>query len=94
MLPPMSPLLSFPTATSAVGLNKVARRSSQVMIPTQQLLVVLVVNQSLPPEVVEQVEIRSRGPQRMPKHGMIARDVLHPGTPARSTVFRRCRPVA
>jgi hypothetical protein len=59
MLPPMSPLLSFSSATSAIRLDKVPWRPSQVMVPTQKLLVVLVVNQSLPPEMVEKAEIRS-----------------------------------
>jgi hypothetical protein len=86
----MPPLIPVSPATSTVCLDKVARRPSQVMVSTQQLLVVLVVNQSLRPEVVEQAEIRSRGPQRVSKHGMRVRDVLHPGTPASPTVVRRC----
>jgi hypothetical protein len=59
MLSPMPPLIPVSPATSTVCLDKVARRPSQVMVSTQQLLVVLVVNQSLPPEMVEKAEIRS-----------------------------------
>jgi hypothetical protein len=94
MLPPMSPLLPLPPATSSIRLDKVPRRVLQVMIPSIQLLEIMIINQALPPKMLKQSKIRPRRLQRLSKHSMLGRQMQHPSIPTRPPILTRIRPVA
>ena len=56
------------------------------MVPTLQLLQVLVVNQPLLPQVLEQVEVRSAG-AKLVADVVVACDVLHSVVPRNPSVL-------
>lgn len=84
----MSPLLPFSPPTSPIRLDKVPRPPREIMIPTLQLLIVLIIDQPLTPEMMKQAEIGSRRPQRLAEHSVFARKMVHPSSPALPTVFK------
>jgi hypothetical protein len=93
MLPPIPPLFSLSPSVSPIRLDKVSRWSAQVVVSSQKLLVILVINQPSPPQVVEQVEVGSGCPQRLAEHDMVARQMLHASGPTVPTVTGSHGPV-
>jgi hypothetical protein len=63
------------------------------MVSAQELLIVLVVNQPSPPEVMEHIKVGPRRPQRVAEHDMVARQMLHASGPTVPAVTRRDGPV-
>ena len=90
----MSPLLRLSPPISPVRFDKVPGPPREIMIPTLQLFVVLVVDQPLTPEMVKQAKVWSRGPQRLAEHGVFAREMVHPSSPALASDFEGNVPLA
>lgn len=74
MLGSLSPSVPIPSTMCS---NEVDGYSCQVMIPSLELLQVVVVHKALLPEVLEQVKVWSAGPECFAEHHVAACDVLH-----------------
>jgi hypothetical protein len=59
MLPPMSSLLPLSPPIPPIRLDKIPRPPRKIMIPTLQLLVILIVDQPLAPEMMKQAKVWS-----------------------------------
>jgi hypothetical protein len=82
-------LASAPSRLSTppdIGHNEVGWRTCQVMVPSLQLLQVLIIDQPLLPEVLEEVEVRPTCAQGLSKDTMVEAHMLHTLAPGRPPV--------
>jgi hypothetical protein len=69
-----------------IGHDKVGWRTCQVMVPSLQLLQVLIIDQSLLPEVLEEVEVWATCSQGLAKDTVVEAHMLHTLVPGRPPV--------
>ena len=74
------------SAAPSVGDGKVGRRTREVVVPALQLFEVLVVDQTLLPEVLEEVEVWARGAQAFAQGVVVVANMFHPAVPRRPPV--------
>jgi hypothetical protein len=85
MLMSLSSALSSLSTPPCISHDKVGRRTCKIVVSSLQLLQVLIIDQSLLPEVLKEVEIRATGSQSLAKDAVVKAHMLHtllPGYPS------------